>query len=174
MKFQRYCYENDICIQRPDCRNFGQIGIRGYVIAEKYVYLSVSGMPNTYCEFSNNENIPLTDDFLNEWAINTTALIRESVGVVINPSLTMQVPSIIRNLMNYEDGDMFDTNSQSLCEVKSFPVVSLEKDGNSYYVIVDAEPLYDRGITNERLANDVFNKLSSDIHLYITKRWPIK
>ncbi len=38
------------------------------------------------------------------------------------------------------------------------------------YVIVDGEPLYDRGITNEHHANDVFNNLSRDIHLYIKKR----
>ena len=174
MKFQRYCYESDICIQRPDCRHFGKNGIHGYFIGEKYIYLGVSGMPNIYCEFTNNESIPLTEDFLNEWAINTTAFIKETVGVVINPSLTMQVPSIIRNLMNYEDGKPFDTNSQLLCEVQSFPVVSLERDGVSYYVIVDGEPLYDRGITNEHIANDVFKKLSWDIHLYIKKRWPIK
>lgn len=174
MKFQRYCFESDINFQHPDCRHFGMNGMHGYVLGERYVYLSVSGMPNTYCEFSNNDNAPLTDDFLNEWAINASAFIKETVGVLINPSLSMNVPFIIRNLRFYENGEAFNANSQSLYEIQSFPVVSLERDGNSFFVIVDGEPLYDRGITNERLATDVFNQLSKDISLYIKKRWPIK
>ena len=174
MKFQRYCYENDINTQHPQCRHFGNNENHGYVLGEKYVYLSVSGMPNTYCEFSNNDNAPLTDAFLNEWAINTSAFIKETVGVVINPLLSMEVPSIIRNLRLSEDGEAFNASSPSLFKVRCFPVVSLEKDGDSYYVIVDGEPLYDRGITNGHLANNVFKKLSGDIRLYIKKRWPIK
>lgn len=174
MKFQRYCYESDIDFQSTECRHFGKNGIHGYVLGEKYIFLGVSGMPNFFCEFSNNNNTPLSDDFLNEWAINASAFIKETVGVVVNPNLSMEVPSIIRNLRLSEDGKAFNASSPSLFNVRSYPVVSLERDGDSYYVIVDGEPLYDRGITNEHLANDVFNKLSRDIHLYITKRWPIK
>ena len=174
MKFQRYCYESDINTEHPACRHFGKDGIHGYVLSNKYVFLGISGMPNIYCVFSNNDNTELTDVFLNEWAINTSAFIKETVGVVLNPSLSMEVPSIIRNLRLSENGTVFNTNSPLLFEVQSFPVVSLERDGNSFFVIVDGEPLYDKGITNERLAKEVFKKLSNDISLYIKKRWPIK
>lgn len=33
---------------------------------------------------------------------------------------------------------------------------------------------FSKGIVNEKLATDMFNKLSNDIRAYIKKRWPIK
>ena len=174
MKFQRYCHESAIDFQYPECRHFGKDGIHGYVMEEKLVYLSVSGMQEIFCEFSNNDNTPLSNDFLIEWAKNASAFIKETIGIAINPLLSMEVPSLIRNLKQHADGEAFNANSPSLSKVQSFPVVSLERDGNSYFLIVDGEPINDRGITNERLANDIFDKLSSDIRLYIKKRWPIE
>lgn len=86
MRFQRYCYESDIDFQSPECRHFGKNGIHGYVLGEKYIFLGVSGTPNFYCEFSNNNNTPLSDEFLNEWAKNTSAFIKETVGILSTPS----------------------------------------------------------------------------------------
>ena len=172
MKFQRYCFENDINIE--ESRHFGTNGIHGYVLNERYVYLNVSGCPNLYCEFTNNDNTSLTDDFLNEWARNTSALIKDTVGTVINPLLSIEVPSILRNLQNYENGDVYDASNPLMNVERSIPIVSLIRLNNMYFITIDGEPLYKRGITNQRVAEDLFNKLSRDISLYIKKRWPIK
>lgn len=58
--------------------------------------------------------------------------------------------------------------------VLSRPVVELKRADNSYFVTVDGESVYEKGIVNEKIATDMFNKLSNDIMAYIKKRWPIK
>lgn len=174
MKFQRYCAEIDIEITNPQCRHFGGNKFHGYVIGERYVYLSIEGLPNYYCEFINNEGKILSDDFLLEWAKNTTAFIKETIGTAINPSLTMEVPTILRNLTYYENGEVYDCNNPMMFIEKSSPIVSLNSINRSYFITINNEPLYERGITDKRLAESIFNKLSNDIRTYIKKRWPIK
>lgn len=174
MKFQRYCSESDICISSPGCRHFGRNGIHGYVVDEKYIYLGVDSLPNIYCQFSNDGNIELSDNFLFEWAKNTSSFLKDTVGTVINLQLSLEVPSILRNLKCFENGDMYIRDNLMMFVEKSFPVISLVNANNSFFVTVDNEPLYERGITNKKVAEDLFNKLSQDIKMYIKKRWPIK
>lgn len=174
MKFQCYCTESDILIGSPNCRHFGMDNIHGYIVDEKYIYLGIEGFPNIYCQFSNSDNIELSDNILYEWAKNTSSFVKDTVGTVINLNLSLEVPSIIRNLKNFENGAVYNGNDPMMFVEKSFPVVSLKNVNNSFFVTVDNEPLYECGITNRKVAEDLFNKLSKDIRMYIKKRWHIK
>lgn len=174
MKFQHYCTEGDICISSPNCRHFGRNGVHGYVVDEKYIFLGIDGLPNIYCQFTNDGNIELTDNILYEWAKNTSSFIKDTVGTVVNLRLSLDVPSILRNLNYYENGDVYNRNNPMMFDEKSFPIVSLKNANNSFFITVDNEPLYERGIMNKNVAEDLFKKLSTDIRMYIKKRWPIK
>ena len=88
--------------------------------------------------------------------------------------LSLNVPSILCNLTYYEKGDTYKKDNPMMYDIKSFPVVALKNANNSYFVTVDDEPLYERGITNKNVAEGLFKKLSTDIRMYIKKRWPIK
>lgn len=127
MKFQRYCSESDICISSLGCRHFGRNGIHGFVVDEKYIYLGIDGLPTIYCQFSNDNNIELSDNFLFEWARNTSSFMKETIGTAVNLQLSLEVPSIIRNLKNFEKGDVNNRDNPMMFDEKSFPVVSLKK-----------------------------------------------
>ena len=173
MKFLRYCYGIDFDISDETCHPFGDGKVLGYVIKNN-VYLGVSGNPNLFCHFTSDGNTELSDEYLCRWGTNMAALIKDTVGTVINLHLAIEVPSILRNLKCYEKGDVYDPNNIMMHTVLSRPFIELKQADGSFFVTVDGESLYERGIVNEKLAKDLFDKLSNDISVYIKKRWPIK
>lgn len=173
MKFLRYCYGIDFDISDETCRPFGDGKVFGYVINNN-IYLGVSGNPNLFCHFINNDNTELSDDSLCRWGANMTTFIKETVGTVVNLRLAIEVPTILHNLNYYEIGDVYDPNNILMHAVLSHPVVELKQADDSFFVTVDGESLYEKGIVNKKLAEDLFYKLSNDIGAYIKKRWPIK
>lgn len=173
MKFLRYCYGIDFDISDEACRTFGDGKIFGYVI-DNNVYLGVLGNPDLFCHFNNDDDTELTEDFLCHWGENISSFIKDTTGTVVNLRLAVQVPSILRNLKCYENGGDYNPNNPMMFTVLSRPVVELKRADNSYFVTVDGESVYEKGIVNEKLATDLFNKLSNDIRAYIKKRWPIK
>ncbi len=172
MKFLRYCYKMDIDISNNSCHSFGNNKVFGYTILND-VYLNVSGMPNLFCHFFNDNSMELTDEFLCKWGNNVSSFIKDTIGTVINLQLVIDVPNILRNLKYFETGVPYDPNNKEMYLIKSHPIVDLLQTGDSYFITIDGKSLYDRGIVNEKLANDLFKKVSDDISAYINKRWPI-
>ena len=103
MKFLRYCCGIDFDISDEACRPFGDGKIFGYKIGNN-VYLGVSGNPNLFCHFNNDDDTELTEDFLCHWGENISSFIKDTIGTVVNLRLAVEVPSILRNLKCYENG----------------------------------------------------------------------
>ena len=173
MKFLRYCYTLDIDLSEENCRTFGDGKVFGYVIGDN-VYLLVPGIPNLLCHCFNDDNTVLSDDYLCRWGTNMTAFIKETVGTVVNPQIVIDVPTILRNLKYYETGDAYNPNNIMMYTVLSHPVIELKQSDDIFFITVDGESLYEKGIVNKKVAEDLFYKLSNDIGAYIKKRWPIK
>lgn len=173
MKFLRYCYEIDINTDADNCISFGDRNIFGYEINDN-VYLKVRGVPTLFCLFYNDSQTELTNDFLCKWGNNVSVFIKDTIGTVINLALAIDVPNILRSLKIYETGCLYDPNSVGMYTVTSRPFIELRRLDNSFFITVDGNPLYNRGIVNEKVANDLFKKLSGDITEYIKKRWPIE
>ena len=104
MKFLRYCCGIDFDISDEACRPFGDGKIFGYKI-DNNVYLGVSGNPNLFCHFNNDDDTELTEDFLCHWGENISSFIKDTIGTVVNlrlatkfgaspPSLTAKNPVV--------------------------------------------------------------------------------
>ena len=58
--------------------------------------------------------------------------------------------------------------------VASNPIVELKQFNESFFITINGETLYERGIVDKRFASKLFEKVTNDICAYIKKRWPIQ
>lgn len=172
MKFLRYCYQIDIDFSNPGCRTFGNGEVAGHVIGNK-VYLYIHGFPNLLCEFFNDENAELSDKYLIDWATNTSLFIQDTIGIMFNPNLNIDIPTIIQNMKYYGNGKIYNPDDRCLDDVDCRPMLALKHDRDSYFITVDGKPIYEEGISNESVAKRIFDKFVADIRMYIKKRWHI-
>lgn len=150
MRFLRFCYELDFDITH-NCRHFGKDGVHGWVIKEQYVYLGFPKMPRIYGEFLNDEGVVLSDDYLTNWAKNTSNLITDSVCTVFNTD----IPSTIENMKFYGNGERYNPEDSFLTDEHYIPILSLMYNGTSYYITLNGNPIYTNGISDISIAKKI-------------------
>ena len=176
MKFLRYCYSIDIDIQNPTCSSFAKDNdFEGFVVNDK-VYLSIRGDINLYVEFLNDEKQSLTNEYLYSWGKNTTTFNRETIGMHINPHLSAKWRLTLLKLHHCLTNDKQYEQYQDMLQIDSVRQVKVElKHINElYFITINGSPLCEEGITNKRIAQELFNIINNDINLYLLRRWPTK
>lgn len=162
MKFLRFCNELDFDISH-NCRHFGKDGIHGWVINEQYVYLGFPNLPRKYGEFLNDEARMLSDDYLINWAANTSMLITDSVCTVFHTD----IPSTIENMKYSVNDEEYNSEDSFLTDMHYKPILSLMHNGNSFYITLDGRPVNMKGISDVHIAEKIYDRLADSILRYV-------